>query len=157
VKALWLAINEGYIEVARLKRKEANRPALLEVRAEHLKDYLCARGMALYISSYRRHMETCEDAGHIHWVENPLREISGGERWEGRVTDIHEGGSFFGSSWHVARIGREGIFAEDVPTIGPFDESIITSKSLKVTEQGRKLVRIQGEFWRNEWVLPSAI
>ena len=49
---VWLAINEGYIEVARLRLENDGRPRLLELRAEHLKDYLCARCMALYVSSY---------------------------------------------------------------------------------------------------------
>ena len=51
---VWLAINEGYIEVARLRLENDGRPRLLELRAEHLKDYLCARCMALYVSSYPR-------------------------------------------------------------------------------------------------------
>ena len=37
---VWLATNEDYVEVARLKRKEDVLPCLLEVRAEHLRDYL---------------------------------------------------------------------------------------------------------------------
>src|SRR5258708_7604366 len=42
---LWLATEEGYIEVVRLRRDDDGSPILLEIRAEHLKDYLCARGM----------------------------------------------------------------------------------------------------------------
>lgn len=56
----WLATEEGYIEVARLKRNPEGHPILLEVRAEQLKDYLCGRGMALYISSYRNREEVGE-------------------------------------------------------------------------------------------------
>ena len=41
---VWLAINECYLEVARLKRKP-NAPSLLEVRAEHLKDYRLSAGI----------------------------------------------------------------------------------------------------------------
>jgi hypothetical protein len=49
----WLAANEGYVKVARLLRKADSAPSRLEVRAEHLRDYLCARRMALYVSTYR--------------------------------------------------------------------------------------------------------
>jgi hypothetical protein len=76
----WLAMDEGYVEVARLRRCDG-RPVLLEVRAEHLKDYLCARGMALYVSSYRNREETVNDASHISWAENLLRQVSKGDRW----------------------------------------------------------------------------
>src|SRR5215831_2802208 len=39
----WLSINEGYVDVARLHRSAEGKPILLEIRTEHLKDYLCAR------------------------------------------------------------------------------------------------------------------
>lgn len=35
---VWVAMDEGYIEVVRLKSDHDNHPRLLEVRAEHLKD-----------------------------------------------------------------------------------------------------------------------
>ncbi len=68
----WLAMNEAYIEVARLIRDEEGGPKLLEIRAEFLKDYLCARGMALFISSYRSRIEIVADAAHINWTEDPF-------------------------------------------------------------------------------------
>jgi hypothetical protein len=150
----WLAMDEGYVEVAHLRRHNG-RPILLEVRAEHLKDYLCARGMALYVSTYRNREETVNDAGHINWPENPFRQISDGDRWEGRRTEIHEGGYPFGSSVAVLHMGREGIdFQEDVPVIGPSDENVV-SKSWIIQRKGEKLIRIHGELWRNEWVEPG--
>src|SRR5439155_1361452 len=40
---IWVSIDEGYIEVAKLERNDDGSPRLLSVRASHLKDYLCAR------------------------------------------------------------------------------------------------------------------
>src|ERR1017187_3596194 len=97
----WLATEEGYIEVAHLKRDAESRPVLLEVRAEHLKDYLCAREMALYISSYRNREEVVRDASHLNWVGDPVREVSAGDRWEGWRIETIEGGRPFGSSTRV--------------------------------------------------------
>ena len=57
----WFALDEGYLEVARLTRDADGRPSLLVVRAEHLKDYLCARGMHLYCTSYRSRREVVAD------------------------------------------------------------------------------------------------
>jgi hypothetical protein len=151
---IWVSMDEGYVEVARLKR-DGDRPVMLEVRAEHLKDYLCARGMALFVSSYRSRKETVDDAAHIAWANNFLQQISEGERWEGRKTKIHEGGHLFGSSTAVFHVGRENIDPqEDVPHIGPFDSNI-TSESWTVQHKGRRLIRVWGELWRDEWVEPA--
>lgn len=152
----WLATGEGYVEVARLKRDEKGGPVLLEIRAEHLKDYLCARGMALYISSYRSREEVVTDAGYIDWVDDPTTQVSGADRWEGRKIEICEGGRTFGSSMSVMHIGREGIdVQEDVPAISPSDENI-GWETWTIEHQGKKLIRILGELWRNEWVDPAA-
>ena len=69
---VWVSPEEGYSEVARLHRRDDGSPRLLEVRCEHLRDYLCARQMALYITSYRRRELVVEDASYINWNENPL-------------------------------------------------------------------------------------
>lgn len=151
----WLAMNEAYVEVARLIRDEEGGPKLLEIRAEFLKDYLCARGMALFISSYRSRIEIVPDAGHINWTEEPFSQVSGGDRWEGRRTEIAEGGHPFGSSAAVLWLGRENVDAEeDVPAIAPTDENMV-SKSWTRKFEGTKLIRIQGELWRSEWVDPA--
>ena len=41
----WVRPDEDYIEVARLRRASDGSAVLLEVRAAHLRDYLCARSM----------------------------------------------------------------------------------------------------------------
>jgi hypothetical protein len=151
----WLAMQEGYIEVVRMRRDDRGVPILVEMRAEHLKDYLCARGMALYITSYRIRDEILLDASHIKWAEETIEEASGGDRWEGRRTEICEGGSLFGSSAAFIFIGRKDVDAqEDVPVVGPSDENIASETWTKKFED-KKLIRIQGELWRNEWVEPA--
>src|SRR5260370_2120978 len=111
-----VAIREGYIEVVRLGRQE-RRPSVIEMRAEHLKDYLCARGMGLCVSSYRGHDEIVEDVKHITWAENPEREESDCDRWEGRRTEIHEGGMPYGSSFAVRPVGRQDISCKIIPIV----------------------------------------
>lgn len=150
---VWLSMNEGYIEVARLSRHEG-RPTLLEVRAEHLKDYLSARRMVLFVSSYRSRDEVVAESSHINWPENPFRQLSDGIRWEGRTIEIHEGGQPFGSSTRVMHVARKNVdFLEDVPRIDSSDE--VVTNSWTVQHQGEKLVRVWGELWRDEWVEPA--
>jgi hypothetical protein len=152
----WLAIDEGYLPVARLHRSPTAAPILLEIRSEFLKDYLCARGMGLFTSAYRSRTEVAEDASHIAWPTSGLAEETGGASWKGNVHEIHEGGMPFGSSTAVFHLSRTDIDpAEDVPKLGlPTDDNV---KSANWTEEakGRKLFRIVGELWRGEWVAPS--
>ena len=122
---IWLSMNEDYIEVARLQRKPNVAPGLLEVRAEHLKDYLCARNMALYVTSYRSRVEIVDDAKHITWPDNPFRIAEGADRWEGRINAMHEGGYIYGSEIAVFHMWRTDVdLGEDVPTLLSGESSV---------------------------------
>jgi hypothetical protein len=152
---VWVAMDEDYLEVVRLKLDEDNRPELLVVRAEHLKDYLCARRMSLLISWYRERQEVVEAEPDFQWPK-PEGTYRDGERWEGRIDAIHEGGDWFGSSMSVVHVTRPNLdFDEDVPKIGVSGEAAISSFTRKISER-RKLYRVVGEVWRNEWVAPGA-
>jgi hypothetical protein len=152
---VWVAMDEGYIEVVRLKLDEDSRPRLLEVRAEHLKDYLCARRMALRISWYRERQEVVEAEPDFNWPE-PDGTYKDGERWEGRINAIHEGGEPFGESMAVLQVTRTNLdFDEDVPCIGISDDAVTSSFTSKLSGK-RKLYRVAGEVWRAEWVEPGA-
>lgn len=152
----WVSPDEGYIEVARLTRHPNGRPYLLEVKAEYLRDYLCARSMALYVTSYRNREEVVEDPSHITWDDNPKIETVGGDRWEGRVTAIHEGGTPFGAKTAVFHVARTDLDPEeDIPSFSfPTDDSI-SSRSWTKEDKGRRLFCVHGELWRNEWFNPG--
>jgi hypothetical protein len=151
---VWVAIDEDYVEVIRFKPDQHNRPKLLEIRAEHLKDYLCARRMALRISWYREREAIVDADPQFNWP-SPDGEYKNGERWEGRTIAIHEGGEPFGESMAVMHVTRTNLdFEEDVPRIGISDDSEMSSFTRPVS-QGRKLYRISGEVWRAEWVEPG--
>jgi len=153
---VWVSMDEAYVEVGRLQRGDDGRPTLLEVRAEHLKDYLCARNMALYVNSYRSRVEIVEDADRVRWAENPLETIDGLDRWEGRTDEIHEGGMPYGETTAVFHVERTDVDpAEDVPTLGKPHDGNIKSRSWTTQAQGKKLIRISGELWRSEWVEPA--
>jgi len=152
---VWVAMDEDYVEVVRLRLDGDNRPTLLEVRAEHLKDYLCARRMALRISWYRERQEVMEAEPDFKWPK-PDGSYKDGERWEGRINPIHEGGAGFGDSMAVLHVTRTNLdFDEDVPRIGISDETESSSFTRKVSGT-RKLYRVAGEVWRDEWIEPGA-
>lgn len=147
----WLRPDEGYLEVARLFRDETGEPKKLEVRAEQLRDYLCARGMNLYISSYRSRVEVCADRNHIDWDPLPAGDTTDLQRWEGRASEIHEGGMPYGATTAVFHAAHTDVDdEEDVPTFEfPTDDSV-KSDSWTIEDSGRMLYRIEGELWRTE-------
>lgn len=153
---VWVCPEEDYTAVARLQRDEYGSPVLMEVRAEYLRDYMCARGMGLYITSYRERTEVVQDVAHIQWKDNPETIESPGVRWEGRKYAIHEGGHLFGSEMHVTHMSRTDVDPdEDVPTFDFPKPDEIESRSGTVQREGDKLYRITGELWKNEWIEPG--
>ncbi len=151
----WFAISSGYEEVAKLERDSEGKVVRLSLKASYLKDYLCARKMALYITSYRSRRQIVDDSSHIGWG-NPEVEEAKSDRWEGRVNEITEGGGPFGSSYAVTHISRTDVdYDEDIPEPGlPTDDNIVT-KSWSGKFEGKKLYYVEGELWRNEWVEPA--
>lgn len=154
----WVRPEEDYVQVARLTRNAQGRPVLLEVRASHLKDYMCARGMALFVSSYRDRTEVVEDGSAIQWQDGRAEEKDAQDRWQGIVYDIHEGGEEYGAEWAFFHMARTDIdYGEDVPVMGPPTKSGTSSKSWTSKQTGKKLQVVRGELWRQEWVEPAAV
>ncbi len=153
---VWIRPCEGYMEVARLHRNSEGDPSLLEVRASHLKDYLCARQMGLVVVSYRSRVQIFEDAQHISWPDGYASDTADDDRWEGRVTEIHEGGMPYGGKIAAARIGRTDVGAEvDVPELGEPSDDNVEFESWTTKHNGPKLYRVSGESWRTEWINSS--
>ena len=154
---VWTRPREGYIDVARLRKLADGTPYLLEIRASHIRDYLCARGMALYVTSFRSRVEIMDTRSHITWTESESAYQRCGTIWKGRVTEIHEGGMPFGSQTLVIHVERTDVDPEeDVPQFdGPPNDENVISQSRSFRRQGRKLYRIEGELWRTEWIEPA--
>ncbi len=118
----WVRPDEDFLEVARLKRNEDGRPVLLEIRAEHLRDYLAARRMALRIARFQSReciVSSIEDLG---WEEGAHTENDDAAetRFEIHITKIHEGGEPFGAKTAVFHAARNDVDPEeDVPIMGP--------------------------------------
>jgi hypothetical protein len=156
---IWISPNEGYIQVARLHRDTSGKPSLLEVHAEHLKDYLCARNMALYIASYFSRTVVVDDTSFISWKNHVQSENNEYEHWEGRVQEIHEGGHPFGGKVAVFHVARTDVDeTDDMPDISgsPTDDNT-ESSSDEHGFDGRQLFTIAGYLWRNEWIEPAKI
>jgi hypothetical protein len=152
----WVGIDEGYKTIARLSRNEEGAPSLLEIRARHLKDFLVAREMALYITSYRSRRVILPNTNVVDWKDTPIREDKDGIKWEGRIRPIHEGGLSYGAKTAVFHASRTDVDKDDdIPLMPPPTEGSEEVSSRTVEHSGDKLFYTEGELWKTEWVEPG--
>lgn len=83
----WFRPKEGWAEVVRLKRDASSQPALVEMRAEFLGDYLAARGMALYCSSYRERLALTVTKPTYSWPTDTFDETGNRDKREARILE----------------------------------------------------------------------
>lgn len=147
----WVRPEENFVVVAREVLDKGGEQRLIEIKREFLLDYLAARNLSLRLSYYRQRVEnvaTLETSQYAN-LEN-LQEKRDGGRYELLIRDIND---VFGGSWAMLRAWRTDVDEdEDAPVMGPeTDENTDFEKS-----QGRKGgyegVRVEGEFWRDEWI-----
>ena len=67
----------------------------MEVRAEHLKDYLRARKMALLVTTYRERVVVTSENPEFDFGTKMVQDQKD-DRWVGYISEIHEGGLPFG-------------------------------------------------------------
>ena len=154
----WVCPQEAYEKIACLQRKENGEPALLLIRAEHLRDYLQARGMGLLSSTFICREAIIPDANHISWLTNHVKDLTETQRWEGSIQAVHEGGMSFGAKTNVIHVGRINVDkGEDIPAFGlPTDDEVAFSSQVVNASSGRLLIKVQGELWRTDWLDPAA-
>lgn len=147
----WLSPQDGYIEVAQLRRNASGKPIGLYIKPDYLKDYLAARKMALRIVQFRQRQATLRANDTFGWAEEHLLE----ER---------DGGSFVGSAWPVGgesvmvmQIGRTDDWSSDeLPEMGPPSDDNIVSEQRTFDRPHHGLYAVEGEFRRGEWLEAAA-
>ena len=152
----WVRPDERYTVVARLSRDESGKPNLLEIRSEFLKDYLCARNMALRVSRYISRSAILEDISQLEWSEGTQSENTGNQIFQRSAILIHEGGHIFGAETAVIHLARNDVDPDDdVPVMGQVNNDNVDSSSWTTRSEGRPLYRVAGEFWSNDWIQPA--
>ncbi|WP_194954891.1 hypothetical protein [Sphingopyxis solisilvae] len=66
----WFRPEEGWTEVVRLRRDTKGSPSRIDIKLEHLKDYLAARKMDLLASSYRDRLAITPDKPAYGWPKD---------------------------------------------------------------------------------------
>ncbi|MFC1461514.1 hypothetical protein ACFLQR_03225 [Verrucomicrobiota bacterium] len=155
---IWICPEDDYIDVARLDRNtDDESPACLRIRTQYLRDFLCARNSGLLVSTFQRRDEVVEEEPDFGWDEHYELDEERASRWLGIVQAIHEGGFPYGEKMAVFHTARTSVDPkEDVPSFPHPTEDSFESSSWEKTQSGRKLYRVAGEMWRNNWIEPGA-
>ncbi|AVJ33700.1 hypothetical protein CLM74_13460 [Stenotrophomonas sp. MYb57] len=147
----WVRPEEDFVEVVREKLDKDGSHISIEIKREFLMDYLSARGLALRISYYRQRVENVASLEESEYHD--ISEINGdrdGGKFELRLRTLE---NVFGGSWASLRIWRTDVDPdEDAPVMGPEQDDNTASEHRRGYRSGYVGVRVEGEFWRDEWI-----
>lgn len=153
---VWRRVDEGYIDVIRSRRNDEGEVVAIEIRSEFLRDYLCARGLALRVAQYRERWAIVSDASYLEWENDPEMAEKDNERFTARVSAIDTDGGPFGGGVAVMKVWRTDVDKdEDVPVFGQETNENTAFDSYSYERAGLKAYRADGEFWREEWIEPA--
>lgn len=147
----WVRPEENFEVVVRENLDDKGEQCLIEIKREFLLDYLAARNLALRISYYRQRVENVASLETSSYVglESYKEERDGGN-YELIIRDIND---VFGGSWAMFRTWRTDIDAdEDAPVMGPETNENTDYESSRGYRGGFEGIRVEGEFWRDEWI-----
>lgn len=147
----WVRPEEDFVAVARETVDNDGSHRLIEIKREFLMDYLAARGLSLRLSYYRQRVENVADLKDSPYAGlNEVQEQREGGRYELRIKELN---AVFGGSWALFRMWRTDVDEEeDAPIMGPETNDNTASESARGHQSGYPGVRVEGEFWRDEWI-----
>ena len=152
-KDRWFRPEEGWIDVVRLIRNDQDEPVKVEIRAEFLADYLVARGMALYLSSFRSREAVADQAPNFTWPKGELLIENSRERIEARIVS-KDTNPFAGAAF--IHMGRTNVDVKaDAPIVDPRSEDGLVVQRGVIRGSGRQVTEVVGEQWRTEWFEPG--
>lgn len=147
----WVRPEENFVVVAREVLNEKGEQSLIEIKREFLLDYLAARNLSLKLSYYRQRVEnvpTLEDSEYVG-LEDHQEERDDG-RYELLIRNLND---VFGGSWATFRAWRTDVDEEeDAPVMGPETNENTDYESSEGNKSGYDGFRVEGEFWRDEWI-----
>lgn len=147
----WVRPEEDFVVVARETVDSDGSHLLIEIKREFLMDYLAARGLSLRLSYYRQRVENVADLKDSPYAGlKEFQEQREGGRYELRIRDLN---AVFGGSWALFRMWRTDVDGEeDAPVMGPESNDNTAAESATGHHSGYPGVRVDGEFWRDEWI-----
>jgi hypothetical protein len=153
---VWVRPIEGYAEVMRRRRTANGEMQAIEIKAEYLRDYLAARGLALRVATNRQRVAIMEHASYLpNWREHPVNDEAEHSVFKTRVFAVDGDGSI-GGSVAVMHVWRTDVdTGEDVPVMGPESDENTASEARYFERPEPEFHRVEGELWREEWIEPA--
>ncbi len=147
----WVRPEENFVVVAREVINEQGEQRLVEIKREFLIDYLAARNLSLRLSYYRQRVENVSSLGTSEYSGlDSFQEERDSGRYKLLVRDIND---VFGGRWAMFRAWRTDVDEdEDAPVMGPETDENTDYERSEGKKGGYKGVRVEGEFWRDEWI-----
>lgn len=154
---IWVCPKEDDITVVRMFRSKDGNPIHIEIRAEHLRDFLRANNSGLLVARYHKRLKILEPNKTLDKVEEDLSENYEFGKWKRSIRDIHEGNGLpFGASTAVYQFGHKNIdINEDIPVLPHPSEADLSGKSKTFQKKERRLKQILAHYWINDWITPS--
>jgi len=147
----WVRPEENFVLVAREVLDKKGEQRMIEIKREFLLDYLAARNLSLRLSYYRQRVEnvaTLEGSAYAK-LEDRHEQRDGG-RFELLIRSLED---VYGGSWASFRVWRTDVDEdEDAPVMGPESDGNTDYESSQGHRSGYEGVRVEGEFWRDEWI-----
>ncbi len=147
----WVRPEENFVVVAREVLDEKGEHRRIEIKREFLLDYLAARNLSLRLSYYRQRVEnvsSVESSEYANLVDQ--QEQRDGGRFELRIRSLN---GVFGGSFASFRVWRNDVDEdEDAPVMGPENDANTDYETSHGHRSGYEGVRVEGEFWRDEWI-----
>ena len=147
----WVRPKEDFVEVIREHFDDHGDHVLIEIKKEFLLDYLAARNLTLKLSYYRQRVENVELIENSNYADlTNYSETRDNGRFELLIRKLDD---VYGGSWAAFRVWRTDIDEEeDAPIMGMETDNNTESKSSSGFKSGYKGTRVEGEFWRDEWI-----
>lgn len=147
----WVRPEENFVVVAREIFDEKGEHQLIEIKREFLLDYLAARNLSLKLSYYKQRVENIIslETSEYHGLEDCQEERDNG-RFELIIRSLND---VYGGSWAMFRTWRTDVDEEeDAPIMGPETNENTDYESSKGNKDGYNGIRVESEFWRDEWI-----
>ena len=153
----WIKPDENFAVAAKRTFRQDGTVGGIHIRTDMLRDYLCARGMALRLLTYRERTTYLADADHIAWPGGRTQVALADGRFEGSVDRVQPGGDPEVATVAVHHVWRTDVDVEaDIPVMGPETDEGTDYTHRRFTRTGPVVHRISGRSWRREWIEPAA-
>jgi hypothetical protein len=155
---VWIRPEEDNVEVIRLIRNDNSDSVRVNIKAEFLKDFLCAANAGLILLTYQSRKAIALRFENFGTESERSDGPSSNYEWEGAIGDVFEGNSVLdilghAKVFHAWRTDTD--YDEDIPVYEFPGET--TSESYDVQSSNRPVHQASGRIWKKEWINPAAI